>query len=266
MTELDPYSLAFATPHFEQEAFPAMEAEARQRGIPLDDPDAFRLLASAGELLRELAAPAPASAGAMHSDLGPFAALLFHAFQFYRFGRSRWVLEPALLEWLLGSSVQIGTWRLAPPAPAGYVRFPRQRVWSRVADGVAAEPVDGFFWSKVATEELAKAPHVHLDVLLCLGVRADRPGFTVIETAVRFGPADGGHFGDVEARPGAEDFANILPGGELTGLHALVNVAEVLKLVSRVFWYLTTHRDAASAQSKDGVAISVVRLAERRDG
>lgn len=266
MTDPDPYALIFAAPRFEEDAFPAIEAEARERGIRSDDPDAFRLLATAGELLREMPGPAePGSTGA-RADLGPFAALLFHAFQFHRFGRLRWTLDAELLEWLLGGEVRIGAWRIAPPAPAGYLRLPRQRVWSRVADDVSAEPVDGFFWSMVGTEDPAAPPHDRLNVLLCLGVRAGRPGLTVIETAVRLPSPDGGHFGDVEARPGEEDFANVLPGGELKGLHALVNVAEVLKLVSRVFWYIATHPAAVSQQSEADPATLVVRLQERAHG
>jgi hypothetical protein len=271
VSDPDPYDLIFATPRFEDEAFPAITAEAGERGLSPDDPDTFKLLASVGELLRELpGAPEQPETAAARVDLGPFAALLFHAYQFARFGRRRWTLEPPLLEWLLGGDVHVGTWVLAPPHPAGYLRLPRQRLWSRLDDGGPPEPVHGFFWTMVGTEDAAKPPYARLDVLLCLGVREGRPGLSVIETAVALPADDSGHFADIEARAGDVDFGNILPGGELSGLHALVNRAEVLKLVSRAFWYVARHpasvtlsHDAALA----GIAEShYVRLLETADG
>ncbi len=74
-------------------------------------------------------------------------------------------------------------------------------------------------------------------MLLALGVRAGRPGLSVIPASVAFArPADWLH---EAARTEGADFANVLPGGELRGLHAVVSAAEVLKLAARVFWLMS---------------------------
>jgi len=77
-----------------------------------------------------------------------------------------------------------------------------------------------------------------LEVLLVLGLRGDRPGLSTIRIGADPAAVESGHWCDEEGRPGGEDFANVLPGGEMEGLHSLLTEAEVLKLVSRCFFYM----------------------------
>ncbi len=238
-----PYDVVFANQRFEQDAFPNITAEAEGRGVDVADPDAFVLLGTVGALLRELPAPEAAPDRAEGPTpvelLRPLAALLFQAFHFWRCGRRVFRLDAAQLDQALGPGLEVGTWTLEPPHSAGYLQLPRHRLWSRIEEGATAEAVDGFFWAMIPRSEPPRPAYQRLDVLLALGMHPGRPGLSVIECAVTLPAEPPGHWADLIAREHGEDFANVLPGGELTGLRALVNTAEVLKLVSRVFWNLS---------------------------
>ncbi len=239
-----PYELAFGEGAFESEHFPAIRAEARERAVDAADPDRFLLLAAVGALLRELP---PEGAGA--GQLRELGLLLFQGYHFWLYGRRVFVVEPELARRLLARPPTVGEWELTPPHPAGYLRLPRNLVWARVAEGAPAEPVDGLFWTMVGRQDPATPPYDRLDTLLALGLRSDRPGLSVVPVAARL-PGGPGHGADLRAResppdaPAPADFANVLPGGELGGLHSLVNEAEVLKLVSLLFWHAASHPGA----------------------
>ncbi len=240
-----PYELVFAGGAFEGEHFPAIRVEARERDVAAWNPDAFVLLASVGALLRELP---PEGAGA--DSLRELGLLLFQGYHFWLYGRRTYVVERALARRLLAQPPVVGEWELTPPHPAGYLQLPRSLVWARVGADAPAEPVDGLFWTMVGRQDPATPPYERLDVLLALGLRADRPGLSVVPVDVSL-PGGPGHWADVRAResePGAPavDFANVLPGGELGGLHSLVNEAEVLKLVSLLFWHAAAHPEAVA--------------------
>jgi hypothetical protein len=227
-----PYDLVFGDARFESDVFPALEAEADARGIDAASPDSFMLLGQVGVLLRELPAPEPASA---HAAVTAFGALLFHAFHFRRHGRRIWSAGDAALEQIVGGDPLPTGWVVAAPHPAGYVILPHQRLWSRVDEAAPAEPVHGFFWTMAASD--ASGAQRRLHVLLALGVRPARPGLSVIPAAVALEqPADWLH---AAARAEGADFANVLPGGELRSLHAVVSPAEALKLAARAFWLMS---------------------------
>ncbi len=69
-----PYELVFGEGAFEEEHFPAIAAEAQERGVDATDPERFVMLASVGALLRDL--PAEGEAAALH-ELG---LLLFQGY------------------------------------------------------------------------------------------------------------------------------------------------------------------------------------------
>lgn len=229
---LTPYELVFGDGAFEEESFPAVQAEAEAHRIPTSDPDRFLLLAPVGAVLRELV-PEDAPRDAFR-EIG---LLLFHAYHFWRFGRRLLAVSEPLARRLAAAPPHVGAWELTPPAPAGYLQLPRQLFWARIANDEPAEPVDGFFWTMVGAEDPAAPPYARLDLLLVLGLRPGRPGFSVMDLSA---PIDGapGHWADLEARDGGTDFANVLPGGDVAGLHALVTDAEALKLCSLLFWYV----------------------------
>lgn len=234
----DPYTLVFGAESMDERLFPPIAEEAEARDQPLEDPDRFLFLSSVGKLLQAIAGTAPYDA----DEPGPaegqkeavrqYGRLLFHAFHFWRAHKTRVELAQDRVRWLLRDVTSVGDWTLRPPAAAGYLSLPRNLIWAAPAPDLQPEPVDGFFWMLA---EPGDEP-ARLHVLLALGVRPDRAGFSVV-------PATGilddePHWADVDARPGGVDFETTLPGGDLDELYSIESAAEVLKLASRAFWEL----------------------------
>jgi hypothetical protein len=240
---LTPYELVFGASVFEAEHFPAIETDLAARGAAASEPAAFVMLASVGQMLRALRPPEDISVPTARDAVLHYGALAFQAWHFRAEGKRLFTLDGGLLDLLVALDV-VGPWPFTPPARAGYVQMPRHRVWTRVEEAVAAEPVDGFFWTVIPEATGAAS---RLDVVLCTGLRPGRPGLGAIEVAAWL-PADPpGHWGDIQARDAGSDFENVLPGGELGGLYALTNAAEVLKLLSRLFWYASKNASAPYA-------------------
>lgn len=162
-----------------------------------------------------------------------YGRLLYHAFHYWRARKPTRRVDEEGLRWLLDDVTTVGEWSLNPPSSSGYLQLPRNLVWAEPAPGLTPEPVDGFFWTHVEPED--EPPLLH--VLLVLGVRPDRAGFSVV-------PATGvldteTHWAEVDARPGGTDFETSLPGGEMDELYSIETAAEVLKLASLCFWSLS---------------------------
>jgi len=244
---LTPYELVFDQPGFEEDRFPAMRDEARDRGADSRVPDEFLSLGTVGGLLQDLM---PDGAGGL--EFRSYGLLLFHAFHFWAAGKQLYVLDEALARELAGEPPVVGSWELVPPHPAGYLQLPRNLFWARIDESAQAEPVDGFFWALIGDEDPMHPPYTRLDVLLVLGLRADRPGFATIPSSSELVAAPLGHWADTSAREGGIDFANVLPGGELGGLLGLETEPEVLRLVSLVFWYAAAHPSAVAEAEPPG--------------
>jgi hypothetical protein len=131
----------------------------------------------------------------------------------------------------LSAPPPVHDWSLAQAPASGYAQLPRNLVWSVVDEGAAPEPVDGFYWVRTTTEPPS------LIVVLALGVRAERPGFSVLDASAPIPAA--GHFAADDER--ADDFANFLPGGELQQLHGVRTPAEALRMASLCLWYMSAH-------------------------
>lgn len=230
---LTPYELVFAHAAFEEDRFPAILEEVEARNAETRRPDRFLSLAKPMAVLRELAPDEPGV------DLfGQYGALLHQVWHFWRFGRPLYVLAPALAHELVSADFPtVGAWTLTPPAPAGHLQLPRHLFWARTDESSPPEPVDGFFWTLIGRDDPETPPYERVDLLLTLGMRPGRPGFGTVPVAAELAAEPLGHWADADARPGGDDFANILPGGELHDWHALVNEVEALKLASRIFWY-----------------------------
>ena len=226
-----PYDVVFRRGDIDFDArFDDVRAEALQRGVPLDDPERFVMLGSAGALLRDMLLDAAAAdeAGELWDALPPRAiaqagALLYHAFRFRESGARVASLDEAATRALLAAG-RPGAADGAPPAPgAGYVQLPRNLIWARAEEGGPAEPLDGFFW--------ALGPR--FDALLALGVRSRRPGFTAIPIGLELAsPTELARIAAAPARTQGADFENILPGGELDRLLGLTNTGEALRLAA----------------------------------
>jgi len=229
---VQPYDLAFAGTPFESEHFPLIEEDAETRQVHGAGPAEFLMAAPVGAVLRDIL---EGEEGTAAEQFGP---LLYQAYHFWRFGHQVFALDESTVRALLDDTEPIGEWQLTPPAPAGYIQLPRNLVWSRIEEDARPEPVDGFFWTMLGENDAEKPPYARIDLLLVLGLLPGRPGFSVIPANADL-PTEHGHFGDLDAREGGVDFRNVLPGGELQNLYALVNTAEVLKLMSRVFRRLT---------------------------
>lgn len=259
---LTPYELVFARAGFEEEHFPMILAEAKERGVETSDPDRFLFLTAVGKLLRAML---PEDAG--EPAVRRYGMFFFQAFNFWRFGRRLYLLEPAAARHLLDGAPPVGEWELIPPHPAGYLQLPRHLFWARVEENAVPEPVDGFFWTMVGEEDPAQPPYSRLDSVLALGVRPGRAGLSVIEVGATLGGGPG-HWADADARPEGRDFANVLPGGELEGLYAITNEAEVLKLISLIFWYTAVHPDAVGEPERgmDPKALETPDVSESQHG
>jgi hypothetical protein len=224
-----PYDIVFAQPRFEDEIFPSISAESEQHAMDTRNTDEFLQLPSTNSLLEDLA---PAN-GDQSTPVPAIASLAFHGYHYWRHGRSSSAVDEATLRALLAPGANaIGTWTIAAPDAAGYVTLPPHLVWAKTEQG-APEPVHGFFYTVTPHPGLGQ---IHF--LVALGVRPERAGITAIEISVSKPVFPPGHFGDLDARDDGDDFANVLPGGEMRGLLAVTNAGEVLKLISRVLHHL----------------------------
>ena len=234
-----PFELIFENANFDTTQFELLREQAEAHGAVTTGE--LLSLPAGGELLRALL---PERGGEAHRELiAEIGALLFHAFRYWLHGRIVYALSEQTALTLLNDAA-VG-WRFRAPAPAGYVQLPRNLFWARPSADAQAEAADGFFWSAPTETEGVLAER--LDLLLCLGVRAGRPGLTVVSVSVEGG--DPAQWADVQARAAGIDFDNILPGGELQGYHAFTTHAEVLKLAMRVFRYIDFARNADSGSA-----------------
>jgi hypothetical protein len=228
-----PYDMVFGTAEFEGERFPAIAEEAQTRGFDLLDPERFVMLGETGVLIRQILGDD--DAGEAVSQLG---ALLYHAFHFSRTGKLVLELTEADARALVEAAPDDNT-PFAPPSAAGYIQLPRNLFWSRIDPAAPAESVDGFFWvwREIQAPQLAR-----LQLLLVLGLRADRAGLSLIDIGEDV-PGTLAAWAQMQAREDGEDFANVLPGGEIQKLLAITTPLEALKLAALCFRHLATQAE-----------------------
>jgi hypothetical protein len=233
---LTPYELVFGEAGFENRIFPRLldEAEARD-----EDParrERFGFLTIGGDAVRDLVPDE-----APPESLEEYRALLYHAFNFWRFGRRCYVLDAATARYLVEARPSLAGWELRLPHPSTYVQLPPKLFWASISTGVPPEPVDGFFATlSRGMDPLGPAYH-DLHVLMVLGLRRGRAGFSVIPFDTEVGPGIPAVWAETPGREGAADFENILPGGEMAGLYSILTTAEALKLLARALWYVDAH-------------------------
>lgn len=230
-----PYDLVFGEGDYESAEFPRIREEAEHSGALTSDPQRFFHLPAVAPLIRA------AVESSEHSAVEEFGPLLFQAYHFWRFGKEIFAFEEPLLRQLLAETTTVGEWELIPPRPAGYLQLPRNLIWARVAQDAPAEAIDGIFWTMVGAGDPAVPPFPRLDLLVVLGLMEGRPGFSIAEVQGVTADDLPAHWADAQAREQSADFSNILPGGELRDYLGIETGGEVLKLVSRCFWFLATH-------------------------
>lgn len=194
--------------------------EAEHSEIDLLDRERFAMMLCTGEVIRKIVPP-----DASPEQIWQAAGLTFHCYHFRSTGKRTYNIEEPVLRELLSTGFVAGPTVTAPPAPAGYVHLPRNRVWSRISADSQPEAIDGFFFTGD-------------DLLFVLGLIPGRPGFSVMPVRAAHGETPITSVAELKAREEGEDFANVLPGGELQGHFSIMNNLEALKLAARCFWHL----------------------------
>ena len=235
---ITPYELILES--LEVDAFPAIRAEAEQRGKDPRRRDQFLLLGFVGASLKDIMPDdAPTDA------IDEYGELLYQGFQFWSFGHRLYSIGEDVVKLLTADEYEMDDWILAAP-PACYLQFPYQRLWARVAADAPFEPVDGCF---VVVDETAPAPQsgAHLRAQLVLGVRPDRPGVSLVSYRTDLDPHTASRVAHAPWREGSAAFANAIPGGERKGYLTLATTSELEALVIRAFHYLDTNPGSLTA-------------------
>jgi len=236
---LTPYELAFGEAGFEEEVFPRLAEEAEVRGTDSGHRDEFVLLEAAGRAVR---AVVPDEAGA--ETLEQYRLLLFHAFHFWRFGCRMYALEAAPARYLVEAAPTLEGWELALPHRSLYLQLPRNLFWSSITPDATPEAVDGFFVTTTRGSDPVGPAYDRLEAVMVLGVRPDRAGFSVIPFDTTVGEGIPAAWAEARGREEGEEFANILPGGDISGLYSILTVAEMTKFLGRAFWYIDRHPES----------------------
>lgn len=230
---ITPYEVAFAGTPVDADLFPAIAADADRHGTDPLRLEAFSMLPAVSEAVRTLVPPeAPPEA------LEQYRALLYHGFNYWSTGRRTYLLHPAAARFLVEAQPRMEGWEFTAPAPSIYVQLPHNLFWGSVSPEETPEPIDGFFLTAAAAVGPRNRPFVRLEVLLVMGLRRDRAGFSVIPFDTEAGPGIAATWAEDGSRESGSDFQNVLPGGELSGLYSVVTVGEVLKLLGRILWYV----------------------------
>jgi hypothetical protein len=235
---ITPYELILEP--LEVDAFPAIRAEAEQRGKDPRRRDQFLLLGFVGSSLKDIMPD-----DAPTDTIDEYGELLYQGFQFWSFGRRLYSIGEDVVKRLTADEYEMGDWILAAP-PACYLQFPYQRLWARVAADAPFEPVDGCF---VVVDETAPAPQsgAHLRAQLVLGVRPDRPGASLVSYRTDLDPHTASRVAHAPWREGSAAFANAIPGGERKGYLTLATTSELEALVIRTLHYLDTNPGSLTA-------------------
>jgi hypothetical protein len=232
---MTPYELVFSDTDFDVRIFPAIREQAESYGVEPTHPDRFNFLPRVGEVLRELV-----SDDAPPDALEQYRALLFHAFNFWHDGKRLYLVEPAVGRYLVEAAPSLEHWELALPGSAAYLQLPANLFWASISEDGAPEPVDGMFVTAACGADPLGTPYSQLELLLVLGIRRDRAGFSIIPFSTEVGPGIAQEWAAAGPRSGG-DFASVLPGGEMAGLYSLLTASEALKLMARILWYVDAH-------------------------
>jgi hypothetical protein len=241
-----PYELVFGPGDFEASLFPRVREEAAEQGVDPRDPDRFAFLSVVGDALRAvLPEDAPPDA------LEQYRALLFQAYNFWCFGKRHYLLEPAVARYLVEAAPGLESWEFEVPYPSVYLQLPPNLFWGSISPDSVPEPVDGFFATCSAGEDAFGKPFQRLDVLVVLGIRRDRAGFSVVPFTSEVGPGVPAVWAEARGREEGRDFESMLPGGEISGLYSILTTTEALKLLARALWFAQAHPECV-IPSHDG--------------
>jgi len=239
-----PYELVFYPDDYEARIFPGIRGEAKRRGVDSLDADRFNFLSLAGDAVRDVVSPeAPPEA------LEQYRVLLYHAFNFWRFAKRVYVVDPAVARYLVEAAPSLEGWELTLPHPAVYLQLPANLFWGSISPEDPPEPVDGFFVAGAQVLDPLGRPFQRLECLAVLGIRRDRAGFSIIPFDAEVGPGIADEWMDAPAREQGRDFESVLPGGEMARLYSVVTTPEALKLIARILWYIEAFPDQVEPET-----------------
>ncbi len=237
-----PYEMVFGSERFAETEFPAIEEEAESRGTAMVGRDDLASLARVGALLQTVAPEASEP-----SALTRYLDILFHGFRFWKAGCSMYAFEEPVLRSLVERAPDLSGWAPSSPAPSIYIELPKNLFWADAVEGQPPEPVEGLF---VAVG--SDAAKDDLRILAVLGMRADRPGFSVIEVVA---PPE-----EAKTSGNPTTFRSEIPGADLAQLYSLARPSEILLIVMRMLWYVDVYGEAI--QTVAGAAVGSAELDE----
>jgi hypothetical protein len=221
-----PYEMVFGGERLAEDEFPAIAEEARRRGIPLSRRDHFAGSERVGTLLRRLV-PETAEPAGFESYLD----ILFHCYHFWDAGCPLYAFAADVVRDLIATPPDLQSWSPRAPHHSLYVELPRNLFWAAVTEGEPPEPVEGLF-VRLGSHQLP----AEVDLLIALGMRPDRPGFSVASLTATVEQAR------EMPEPGA--FESEIPGADLAGIYSLQRPSEALLLILRLLWYLDVYPEA----------------------
>ncbi len=201
--------------------FPSLaDGLVRDEADPMDR-DAFLMSREVASLVHDLVPE-----GGMGEAVAHLAALVHHAYLFWRGGGWTFTIDRATLNRVIRSPVERSHSGGTPDAY--YLQLPRQLVWGRLGTDQPYQPLDGCFVSQGSDPALR--------TLGVFGLHPDRMGFAVVE-------AEGEAAAWPQPSGGADQpFAPHMEGGSEAGLYSVNDPAELLllahqasELVARTF-------------------------------
>ncbi|MEX2583860.1 MAG: hypothetical protein WD766_11330 [Gemmatimonadota bacterium] len=228
---MSPYELVFTEGDFESRVFPRIRTEAEAQEVDALRRERFDFLSTAGEVVRQVT-PEEAPPEALEQ----YRALLFHAYHFWHGGKRLYALDAAVARYLVETAPRLAEWEFSLPSSSVYLQLPANLFWSSISPETPPEPVDGFFVTTSDVSDPLGEPAQQIEILLVLGIRKSRAGFSVIPLLTETGRGIMEAWGAEGREDG--DFTTDLPGGDIDGLYSILTTGEVLKLVGRVFWYI----------------------------
>jgi len=219
-----PYEVLFGAEGLTESRFAAVRDEAANAGVTTLRRDHFANLNRVRELLVDLVPDL-----AEPATLDRYLLILHHCYSFWEAGCRHFAFEQSAVRSVITAPPDLFGWLPRTPHPSLYLELPQNMFWAAVVEGEPPEPADGMFVNLRGGSTAAEGA----EVLLVLGVRPDRPGFSVAELSADLTVARG------ISEPDA--FASDLPGAELAGLYSLQQPAEVVMLLLRLLWYVDTY-------------------------
>ncbi|UCC81725.1 MAG: hypothetical protein JSW46_12005 [Gemmatimonadota bacterium] len=231
---ITPYEVAFGEERFGEQDFPALADESERRSMSTWRYDHFTQLEHVGALLEQVL-PENAEPAAVDQ----YIRILYHCYHFWSAGCPIYAFEAPVMRSLIEVPPELREWPFRAPAPALYVELPKNLFWAQVTESGPPEPVAGMFAAREAG-----SPAAETDILVVLGLRSDRPGFSV--AGLRLDP------GQARQLDEPVKFESDIPGAEQSGLYSLQRYSEAATTALRTLWYLDAYPASCEAVKGSG--------------